>query len=302
MARQTVGVSSAPQPEQLLPWALRLAWVGVLVFGAASIDSATDSSSGAVHSTAIWAGGAVWLIGVAAMAIPAVASLTATRVIVPVALPAAFTCWALGAHAVDAALFVGVAAISTVIAFSGELGRAFVQASAYGDEDRHLLRPPAAYLLAVVLTWAVWAAALLSGPLLLATGSWILGGSLTALATMLGIWAWPRWHRLSRRWLVTVPIGIVIHDHLVLAETLMLRRQEIATVRLAPSDTQAADLTGPASGHAVEIVAVEPVTVIFAATPKEPRGKVIHLTACLISPTRPGRALAAIGARRLPIG
>ena len=302
MARQTVVVSSTPQPEQLLPWVLRLAWVGVLVFGAAAIDSATDASSEAVHSTAIWVGGAAWLTGVAAMAIPAVVSLTATRVIVPVSVPAAVLCWAMGAQAVDAALFVGVASMSTVVAFSGDLGRAFVQASAYGDEDRHLLRPPAAYLIAVLLTWSVWTAGVLSGPLLLASGSWVVGGALSAAAAFIGVWAWPRCHRLSRRWLVTVPVGLVIHDHLVLAETLMLRRQEIAAVRLAPSDTQAADLTGPASGHAVEIVTVEPVTVIFAATPKEPRGRVIHLTACLISPTRPGRALTAIGARRLPIG
>ncbi len=99
-----------------------------------------------------------------------------------------------------------------------------------------------------------------------------------------------------------VPIGLVIHDQLVLAETVMLRRQEIAGMRLAASDTQAADLTGPAAGHALEITTVEPVTAIFAATPKQPRGNAIHLTACLVSPTRPGLALTAAARRRLPIG
>ena len=101
---------------------------------------------------------------------------------------------------------------------------------------------------------------------------------------------------------MVVPVGLVIHDQLVLAETLMLRRQEIAGVRLAPGDTQAADLTGPAAGHAVEISTVEPVTALFAATPKQPRGTAIHLTACLVSPTRPGLALSAAAARRLPVG
>jgi hypothetical protein len=101
---------------------------------------------------------------------------------------------------------------------------------------------------------------------------------------------------------VVVPIGLVVHDELVLAETIMLRRQEVDFVRLAPSGTEAADLTGPASGHALEIHTTESVTVVFAGTPKQPRGKAIHLTVGLISPTRPGRALASIAARRIRVG
>ena len=113
---------------------------------------------------------------------------------------------------------------------------------------------------------------------------------------------WPRWHRLSRRWFVIVPIGVVIHDPLVLAETVMLRRQEIAGIRLAPAGTEAADLTGPASGHAIEVSTHEPTTVIFAATPKAPRGTAIHLRACLIAPSRPGQVLHGAMRRRLPVG
>jgi hypothetical protein len=95
---------------------------------------------------------------------------------------------------------------------------------------------------------------------------------------------------------------LVIHDHLVLAETLMLRRAEIGRLHLAPAGTEAADLTGPAAGHAIEILTTESVTAIRAATPAKPTGTAIHLTACLVSPTRPGAALAAAGARRLPVG
>ena len=67
------------------------------------------------------------------------------------------------------------------------------------------------------------------------------------------MWAWRRWHKLSRRWFVLVPTGVVVHDHLVLAETLMMRRNEVVGLRLAPADTEALDLTGPAAGHAVEV-------------------------------------------------
>jgi hypothetical protein len=82
----------------------------------------------------------------------------------------------------------------------------------------------------------------------------------------------------------------------------MIRRHELAAVRLAPADTEALDLTGPAPGHALEIVTVEPMTLILAATPSAPRGQAIHFTACLIGPTRPGQVLVAAGDRRMPVG
>lgn len=288
--------------ERLVPWLVRLAWIAVLAVGGEAVDGATAERSNAVSAVARIGGVGWWVLGVAAMAIPAVVSLTATRLIVPLAVPAAGLAWSTGAEPVEGALFFGVAALTSVMAFSGEFGRTFVQASAYGDEDRHLLRPPAAYAFVAALTWAIWATCLIAGPLLLASHGWALGTILTALGAAGALWGWPRWHRLSRRWFVVVPVGIVVHDHLVLAETLMLRRQEIDRIRLAPADTEAADLTGPAAGHAVEIATSEPVTVIVAATPSEPRGKAIHLTACLVSPTRPGRALRAAGARRLRVG
>lgn len=295
-------VPSAPTIERLAPWFARLAWVGVLVLGDPAIDGATADRAEAIRTVARFGGLALWVAGVAAMAIPAVVSLTASRVIVPVAVPAAVIAWVAGADPVDAALLLVCAVLAALVVGSAEFGRAFVQASAYGEEDRHPLRIPPAYGLAAVLTWVMWTTALLAGPLLLAAERWWVGGTVSLIAAAGAVWAWPRWHRLSRRWFVVVPVGLVIHDHLVLAETLMLRRQELLTLRLAPADTGAADLTGPAAGHAIEISTAEPITAIHAATPGEPRGKVIHFTGCLVSPSRPGRALKAAAGRRLPVG
>jgi hypothetical protein len=295
-------VTTAERIERGVPWVVRALWVGVLVAGGAAIDGAVDGRSGAVAATARWGGFAGWVIGVAAMAIPAVTSLTATRAIVPLAVPAIVIAWVAGADDLAATVALAVAGLATVVACSGELGRAFVQASAYGEEDRHLLRPPPAYLLASVITWLLWAAATLTGPLLLAARQWVPGGVVTALALALGWFGAPRWHRLARRWFVIVPVGVVVHDQVALAETLMLRRQEVRALRLAPAGTAAADLTGPAAGHAIEIETAETVTAILAASRDHPTGHVIHLTACLVAPTRPGRALLAAGRRRLPVG
>lgn len=300
--RQTGRVIDVARLERAMPWVLRIVWIGVLVAGGAAIDEATagttDSFADAVRSISL----AGWFAGVCAMAVPAVVSLTAVRLVVPMAVPVAFLALVSGADVGSGAAFLVLAVLATVVAGSALLGRVFVQASAYGEEDRHLLRPPAAYLLAAGVSWAVGAALTIAAAVLLADGRWVTG-ALTALAAVgVGVLGWPRWHRLSRRWFVIVPIGIVIHDQLVLAETVMLRRQEIAGMRLAPADTDAADLTGPAAGHAIEVATHESTTVIFAATPRKPRGTAIHLRSCLVAPSRPGEALRAAARRRLPVG
>lgn len=293
---------ATPVVDRFLPWLLRLAWIAVLVTGGAAIDDATAGRSADLADVARAAAFIGWIAAVVAMAVPAVASLTATRIVVPLSVPVAVIAMIAGADRLDGWLFLAMSLLSTLIAGSAELGRTFVQASAYGEEDRHLLRPPVAYVTAAVVAWVIAASLVISTPLLLAQASWIWGALSGLGAVGLMVFGWPRWHRLARRWFVIVPIGLVVHDSLVLGETLMLRRQELAAIRLAPAGTEAADLTGPASGHAVEISTNESVDVFLAATPKRPRGTVLHLRACLVAPSRPGRALAAAADRRLPVG
>ena len=296
------GRPSTPRTERIVPWALRGTWIVLVLLAIPAIDAACEGRPDSIHDVARIGGGALWVLGVAAMAVPAVASLTATRLLVPLSAPASLLTALGGAETAVAVAFVAASLAASFLAASAPLGRAFVQASAYGDEDRHLLRPPQAYLAATLLTWTVWAAAVLSGPLLLADGRWMFGGIVSAIAIAGVAWGWRRWHRLARRWFVLVPTGVVVHDHLVLGETLMIRRNELAALHLAPAGTQALDLTGPAAGHAVELVTREPTTAILAATPKTPRGRVLHFTACLVAPTRPGQLLRAANARRLPVG
>jgi hypothetical protein len=288
-------VAVSTSVERLVPWVLRLLWLLTGLAGSAALDGAVDSGTGATVARVVL--GVGWVVGVAAMTVPAVRSLTVVRAIVPLAVPATIAMWIGGAGDTDAVLAIGVAALAAVVSCSADLGRAFVQASAYGAEDRHLLRPPAAYLAAALLSWVLAAAGLTVGVGLLAAERWAVGVPVAAVGLGVAGWSMPRWHRLSRRWFVIVPVGVVVHDQLVLAETLMLRRADIRALRLAPADTDAADLTGPAGGHAIEISTTAPVTVVFAGTPDERGGRAIHLTACLVAPSRPGRALAAAARR-----
>jgi hypothetical protein len=285
-----------------LAWLARLAWLLVAIVGGSAVEQAVHSRSDAVQLTAgigCWAG---WAILTLALVVPSVRTLTVSRVGIPVAAGVAVVAGLAGADALRLLALGAPAGVAILAVFSADFGRSFVQASAYGDEERFPLRPPAAVAIAAVLTWVVWASCVLSGPLLLAARSWVAGVVLTLAALAGLVFLGPRWHRLARRWLVFVPAGVVLHDPVVLADTVTLRSAQIARIRLAPDNTDAADLTGPASGYAVEVQTTGPITVVFAFTPSEPNGRAIHLTGFLVSPSRPGGALAAADRRGLPVG
>jgi hypothetical protein len=195
-------------------------------------------------------------------------------------------------------LTLGVAVIATAVIGSAEYGQIAVQSSAYGNEVRFLLRPPIGFGVAAVIAWVLWVAASITGPLLAASRVWLPGIALIVLALVLGVLAGPRWHRLSRRWFVLVPAGVVVHDPVTLSDTLMLKRSQIRHITLAPADTEAFDLTGPASGHAIEISTTESVTVVCAPV-RGTAPRAVHLTALLIAPSRPGKALRAAADRAL---
>lgn len=269
-----------------LTWVARAAWAGVGVLGWELLDGAP--------AIAQIAGLLLWVAGVAGLAVPSVVTLTIARTAVPLAIPAVAVTWAAGADAVTSAATLLVAAVATVTVATGEFGLTYVQASAYGHERRFPLRPPAAFLLAAGLAWLLAAAGLVAGTALMADGNWPVGVPVAAVGAAVAAFAWPRWYRLARRWLVIVPAGLVIHDHLVLSETAMFPRADLAAVGLAPAGTEAADLTGPAPGHLLEVRLHRAHTVILVGGPRRPTGTAIHLTACLVAPTRPGRTLSAI--------
>ena len=282
-------------------WIARGAWVLVAIVGGAAIDGALADRSDAVR----WVAGAgcwtLWGLVMAALAVPAVRSLTIARVGAPLSLVVAVVAAVAGTPALDLALLVVPAVVACVAIFTADFGRAFVQASSYGDEERLPLRFPVAAGSAALVMWVIWAPALLLGPVLIAAKNPIVGGVLTLLAVAGIVLLVPKWHRLSRRWLVLVPAGLVVHDPVVLADTLMVRTDQLAGMRLAPADTEAADLTGPASGFAIEVQASETVTTVFAFTPQERNGRAIHMTGFLISPSRPGDALRTAAARGIPV-
>jgi hypothetical protein len=282
-------------------WAGRVVWLMVGVSGWAAIGAALDgrlTAASVVTQIGAWA---AYAVGLVAVIVPSTVSLTALRMVTPLTPVVAVVALTGGAGTARGLPFLAAGVLAVAVVSLGELGEAFAQSSAYGDERRFPLRPPVGFLIAVVVGWALWAAVLVGGFVLVVHEVWVVGVVLAALAVVA---AWPlgrRCHRLARRWLVVVPAGLVIHDHLVLAETLLVQRNTLVRVGLALAGTGAADLTGPSGGHPVEIAVRDAVKVVFAPTSRDGTTRAIHARGFLVAPSRPGRALADAADRNLPV-
>ena len=88
---------------------------------------------------------------------------------------------------------------------------------------------------------------------------------------------------------------------MLLADAHLFRTIDVAAIGVAMEGSGAADFTGGAIGPAIEIRLHELRDVLLHPTPAEPRGKMLHVRAMLVSPTRPGRSLHLAGAGKLPI-
>ncbi len=286
----------------MIVWALRATWAVLPVVAGPALDAALSGRSRPVQltaSTGLWL---AWAAGLVATLVPTTVALTAIRLLAPGALAAALWAWVAGASSGRAALALAGACVVVVLAMSAELGRTFVQGSAYGDEARFPLRPPAWLLGVLPVFWVIMAAGIVAGPLLLAARQWVAGAAAMAAGWPLALLFARRLHRLSRRWLVVVPAGIVVHDDMALAETLLLRRPQVGRVTLARVGTKATDLTVGAVGMAVEIDLAEAVALAPARDRRQPSAPQARAEALLVSPTRPGAVLEECALRRFPVG
>lgn len=280
---------------------LRLLWVTLpLTLGpllADGLDPRADGFRTAV-SLALWV---LWAIALVAMLVPRTVTLTLVRVVVPAAVPAAL--WAALAapdpDTVTAVIGLVAASLAAIASLLAPVGEAFVDGSSYGDERRMPLRPPGVLLLGPIpLSWAVAVAGLTAGPLLLAAEQWVAGAIVTVVGVPLAALAVRAMHRLARRWLVFVPAGFVVHDHLALAEPVLFPRIALTSLSLASADTDATDLTVGALGVALEARLDQPISVVPAR--RDGTLDPIELCAFLVAPSRPGAALVEARKRRIP--
>lgn len=285
-----------PETAFVVLWALL-----PLLAGPALAEALDDRSS--LFRTAAGVGlWALWVVTLVAALVPRTSTLTFVRVVVPAAVGA--TAWAAAVTPspgwLDVLALVGTAG-AAVLAFTPAVGERFVNGSSYGAEQRFPLRPPGVVLLGLVeAVWAAVVAGALAGPLVLATEQWVLGGILVVVGWPIAWMGARSLHRLAQRWLVFVPAGLALVDPLALADSISMPRGATASIGPAPADTQATDLTGGALGLALEVRFTEPQVVVPLAGGPDGAAD-LETDAVLFTPSRPGRVLREVKARRLPI-
>jgi hypothetical protein len=254
-----------------------------------SLDD-VDSSTKILTQIALWS---LWSILLLCVMVPSSISLTALRLVAPAHSSVALII-VVAEPSASSIIVLALSAAMTSFAFMAEIGAYFVQKSAYGDEMRFLLRSPTPMAAVQLITWMLWVGSAIVGALALVNRAWIAGGILVTLAVVGVVLLPPRFHRLSRRWLVRVPAGIVVHDHVVLAETAMFSRSAVTAIELTDDLGDDADLAGGGRGPGLRVTLSDFDTVVLAATSEHPGGRAIHVRSFRVRPSRPGRALRAL--------
>ena len=264
---------------------LVVAWVVVGVM--APWSSVADGAPGVVAS--VW-GWSSWIVVLVSLLVPSAISLTIARNITPLAVVVAVIAgdpWAAAA-----------ASVAWLLILSAGVCDALVQGGAYGHELRLVLRTPVPYLAPAIVTWVLYVSAALGGTIALAANQWIAGGVLTSIALVLSLRVPKRLHRLSRRWLVIVPAGIVVHDHMVLSETMMVRSSNVSSITATLDAGDAADLTGGVTGARLVVGMREADKVLINDLTARLLGAstgAIHVQSFAIAPRRLSRAIQLLG-------
>lgn len=285
-------------------WPVRLVWFLLPLLAGPGLADALDGRSDAVTLVAqvgSWAG---WLAGLVATLVPTTVSLTVLRSLAPAAvgvvLLAAVTAGEWGGGVLGA---LAAAVLAAAVVFLPTTGDVMINGSAYGPERRMALRAPAPVLIGPLqLIWALMFAGAVTGPLLLAAGNWLVGVPATLVGLALVALGGRSLHRLSRRWVVFVPAGFVLHDHYGLAESLLMRRPDVAALGPALQDgTASVDLTGGAAGLALRVDLRRPAKVGLRRR-RTSRIDDTEVTSIAFTPSLPGVLLREAAERGFPVG
>lgn len=283
-------------------WLVRITWLLQPLAFVTLLNDATGHLSGTGRAIVAVIGWALWAAVLLAVFVPSTVSVTIGRLVAPMLGVIVVVCAIVGVAGWRLAAGLVAAMLAVIVWFSGEVGAALAQGSAYGSEQRFPLKAPVPLFVPMAVSWMALCAAAIASITMLANERWILGGLLGTIAITTARFMGPRFHQLSRRWLVVVPAGVVVHDPMMLTENALFRSSQLAAIHLAPAGSEAADLTGGTGGIPIEIVLHTMDTIVRTGTRADPSGTALHVMSVLVSPTRPGKALVAAAARCLPVG
>jgi len=282
----------------VLPWVVRVAWLVVPFSVGTAVADALDGRSAPVQVTAaalLWVG---WAVVVGALLVPRPVGLVLARCGAAGALLAALVATD---EPIDLAIGVTPAIAVLVVLLLPAVGEWFVNGAAYGYERRYLLRAPAPVLVGpLVFAGLLVPVSLVIGPLLVAARQWVIGALVTAVGGALAYVLGRALHSMTQRWAVLVPAGLVLKDHLALLDPVLFRRVDVESLRRAPADTDALDLTAGALGLALELDLRSPQHV-DRMRPVRRSAEPFEARRLLFTPTRPAALLADAASRRFRV-
>jgi hypothetical protein len=270
-----------------------------LPFIGAGVGGLLDDRSTAVQMTGSTLAWAVWGTVVIASFISHPITLTVLRIGTPVVagfmIFVVFNQGSSGGHIISKAVSAAVSVAVLLLSFSAEIGSIYVQASAYGDEKRFALRPPVVLIAPILLSALFADLSIIAFPLLVAARNWSVAAVSLSGVYLSTKYLLPRIHLLSRRWLVFVPAGVVIHDEIVLSTNLMIRKQDLSKIQLARENSAAADLSALTWGVPLEFLFNKPLDISLTSIGAKHLNAVsaIHAQSVLIATCRPGAVISA---------
>lgn len=287
------------QGDRVWVWAVRVWWAALPFTAGPALADGLHETTAAWRSTASVGLWVLWGGVLVGSLLVHPATLVVIRLAVPSAVAALVWAGMGGADWGEVALVAAITGAAVAVSLSAPVGQVFANGISYGDEVRLLLRPSTVLLAGPLpATAAITVGGLVSGPLLLAAERWVLGAVVTAIGGAVAVLGARSLYALTRRWLVFVPAGLVLHDHLAVQDPVLLRRRVVAAFGPARRGSGALDLSQGAAGLILELAANQPIT-LTPPTRRKVRADDVQASGILVAPSRPGEAVALARQRQL---
>ena len=286
-------------------WLLGAAWVTLPLTAGPGIAEGLRTWGGApqvVGSVLCWL---AWGLALLACLAPRPLGLTVARAVAPAGVVLAVVVAARGDTSTVAAVgAIAATLVAAVLVADPAFAEVAANAVSYGDEQRYPLRvPPGLFLGPLPLARAVVGGGLVAGPLLLADGQLVWGVVALASGLPAAAVAAQVLHRLSRRWIVVVPAGVVVVDPMTLADNVLFPREHVEVLRGLRGDEDpggALDLRLGATLGSVLFVFDEPPELTKTLRARR-RAETVKAPALLVAVAHRHAMLASAARRRVRI-
>ncbi len=283
-----------------LLWLVRINWLILPLSLGDMFDESLTNSTG--NTQVLFAAYAwlIWFFVLTCTLIRRAWSLTAVRIAAPLTLVA--TTLTATASTLNWVAFTHSCVI-IILVFLPELGNSLVDGLSYGNERRLLLRCPSAlYLGPLPLAWVMTVSGTWLGPIFLLNSQWLYGSLSIFFGIPIAAAGIRSMHQLSKRCIIFVPNGFVLHDLLSTREPFLIRRADLSSLgAIETGDSLDSDGLLDISQNALGAVLQASIDGEVEVVPQSRRiAEVKAVKQVLFCPTRPGAALKEAAKRNLP--